>query len=103
MSARDLYQDATAEWTEWGALRSLSGPARPFVEAEEAKARDTLARASRQAELVRFIAKNTVPRIEGTHLLTRAALESAISRGKQTDIDGPMCQPIAVEGPVSAK
>jgi hypothetical protein len=97
MSARDLYQDATAEWTEWGALRSLSGPPRSFAEAEEAKARDTLARASRQAELVRFIAKNTVPRIQGTHLLTHAAFERAISRGKQTDIDGPMCQPIAVE------
>ena len=60
MSARDLYQDATGEWAEWGALRSLSGPPRQFSEAEEATARETLARASGQAEVVRFIAGHTV-------------------------------------------
>jgi hypothetical protein len=96
MSAGDLYQDATAEWTEWGALRSLSGPPRPFGEAEEAETRETLARASGQAELVRFIAAHTVDRIRGTQLLDRDTFDGAVSRGLSTDTNRPMCQHIAV-------
>jgi len=97
MSGRDLYQDATAEWSEWGALRSLSGPSRPFGEAEEAAARETLARAAAQAALVRFIAGHTVGRIQGTGLLDRTAFDAAISRGLNTTTNAPMCQPIAVD------
>jgi hypothetical protein len=99
MSARDLYQDATAEWTEWGALRSLSGSPRPFGETEAAKTRETLARASSQAELVRFIATHTVERIQGTRLIGREAFDSAVNRGTSTDTNAPMCQPIAVGEP----
>jgi len=98
MSARDLYAEATGEWEDWGALRSLSGSPRPFGEAEEARVRETLARASSQAALVRFIAAHTIERIRGTGLLDPAAFEAAIRRGSRTHTNAPMCQPIAVEG-----
>jgi hypothetical protein len=96
MSGRDLYDNATTEWAEWGALRSLSGPPRPFGEAEEARARETLARASSRAQVVRFIAGHTVERIEGTGLLDRDALAAATRRGAGTDTNAPMCRPIQV-------
>lgn len=96
MSAEYLYKDATVEWEEWGALQSLSGPARPFSEAEEAKARDTLAHAVHQTTLVRFLADNTVPRIVHTHLLDKAALDQAITRGQRADRPTGMCQPIRI-------
>jgi hypothetical protein len=96
MSAEYLYRDATLEWEEWGALQSLSGPARPFSEAEEAKARDTLARAVHQTTLVRFLADNTVPRIVRTRLLDKAALDGAIALGRRVDRPTGMCQPIRV-------
>ncbi len=43
MSGVDLYNVATGEWADWGALNSLSVTPRAFSEAEEAKARDTRA------------------------------------------------------------
>ncbi len=97
MSGVDLYNVATSEWAEWGALRSLSGPPRAFSETEEAKARDTLARAVEQANLVRFIAEHTVVRITGTGLLDQRALGEAIDRGRHPGHPVWMCQPIAVE------
>ena len=95
MSAVDLYAAATHEWDEWHALESLSGPPRPFSEAEEAQARATLARAVGHAATVRFIAKNTVDRIEGTHLLGGKALAAAIEQGGH--LRQSMCQPIVVD------
>lgn len=97
MSARDLYGDATVEWEDWGALQSLSGARRPFGEAEEARVRETLARAASQAGLVRFIAAHTIDRIRGTGLLGPAAFDAAIRRGSRTETNAPMCQPIVVE------
>lgn len=96
MSGIDLYDVATGEWADWGALRSLSGPPRPFGEAEEATARDTLARAVEQADRVRFIAEHTVRRIESTRLLDRRTIEQAIRRGRHPDHAMAMCQPIVV-------
>lgn len=96
VSAVDLYQDATAEWAQWGALTSLSGPARGFSDAEQAKARDTLARAVQEAALVRFIADHTVERILGTGLLDRATLDDATNRGRHTDHSAVMCRPITI-------
>jgi hypothetical protein len=98
VSAVDLYQDATVEWAEWGALTSLSGSARGFSEVEQAKARDTLARAVQQAALVRFIADHTVQRIVSTGLLDRATLAAATESGLHTDHSDAMCRPIAVGG-----
>ncbi|MDB5495131.1 MAG: hypothetical protein JWP86_2468 [Phenylobacterium sp.] len=99
VSAVDLYQDATAEWAEWGALTSLSGPARGFSDVEQAKARDTLARAVQEAALVHFIADNTVQRIVSTGLLDRADLDAAIQSGRgHTERVAEMCRPIAVGG-----
>ncbi len=66
MSGVDLYNAATGEWTEWGALSSLSGAPRTFSEAEEAKARDTLARAVEHPGLVQFIAEHTIACIKQT-------------------------------------
>jgi hypothetical protein len=96
MSGVDLYNVATAEWEEWGSLRSLSGPPRPFGEAEEAKARDTLARAVADADLVRFFAANTVQRIEKTDLLDKKMLGEAEEKGRHSTTPTPMCQPIAI-------
>jgi hypothetical protein len=93
MSGVDLYEDATKEWEEWGALRSLAGPARPFGDAEEAKVRDTLARAVHQAALVRFIAAHTVDRIRDTGLLDNAAIAAAAAGG-HNDFIAAMCRPI---------
>jgi len=98
MSGVDLYAVATSEWTEWGALRSLSGPPRPFSEAEEAKARDTLARAVEHAARVQFIAEHTVDRIKGTHLLDRKAFDEAVARGRHPDHPVSMCQAIETGG-----
>lgn len=95
MSGVDLYEDATKEWEEWGALRSLSGASRPFGDAEEAKARDTLARAVHQAELVRFIARHTAERIRETGLLDKAATEAAAARGRHSSTIAAMCRPVA--------
>ena len=99
MSGVDLYNAATSEWAEWGALRSLSGPARPFSEAEEAKARDTLARAVDQAGRVRFIADHTVDRIRGTHLLDQKAFDDAVRRGRHPPHPVTMCDAIAADAP----
>jgi hypothetical protein len=99
MSGIDLYSAATGEWADWGALRSLSGPARPFSEAEEAKARDTLARAMEQADRVRFIADHTVDRIKGTRLLDQKAIDEAVGRGRHPDHQVAMCEPIAFDEP----
>jgi hypothetical protein len=96
MSAVDLYDVASNEWAEWGALRSLSGPPRAFSQAEEAKARDTLARAVEQAARVRFIADHTVERIEGTHLLDQKTFDAAIARGGHPSHRVTMCDPILV-------
>ena len=96
MSAIDLYTVATSEWEEWGALRSLSGPPRPFSDAEEAMDRDTLARAVEQARLVRFFAANTVPRIKTTHLLDQKALDEALASGRRSEQARSMCHPIEV-------
>jgi hypothetical protein len=98
MSGVDLYEVATSEWTEWGALRSLSGPARAFSEAEEAKARDTLARAVEHAGRVQFIAEHTVARIKGTGLLDQKAFDEAVQRGRHPDHPVSMCQAIAAAG-----
>jgi hypothetical protein len=97
MSGVDLYAAATHEWEEWHALESLTGGPRPFGEAEEAKARDTLARAVGEAAMVRYFAANTVKRIESTHLLSPAELEAAIKRGGASPYADAMCQPIATD------
>ncbi|HEV2530311.1 hypothetical protein [Phenylobacterium sp.] len=97
MSGVDLYNAATNEWTEWGALRSLSGPARGFSETEEARARDTLARAVEQAGRVRFIAEHTVERIQGTRLLDQKAFDQAAWRGRHPSHPVTMCQAIAAD------
>jgi len=94
MSGIDLYGAATHEWEEWQALESLAGPPRAFSEAEEAQARDTLARAVGHAALARFIAKNTVTRIDSTQLLRGKVLDAAIERGGH--LPQTMCQPIVV-------
>lgn len=94
MSGIDLYSAATREWEEWHALQSLSGSPHVFGEAEEAQARDTLARAVGHAEMVRFFAAHTVQRIEGTHLLGRGELDAAIKRGRDSPYSQAMCQPI---------
>jgi hypothetical protein len=99
MSAVDLYNVATGEWAEWGALRSLSGPPRPFSEAEEAKARDTLARAVEQAGRVQFIAAHTVERIRKTQLLDQKAVDDAVARGRHPERHVAMCDPIVVSEP----
>ena len=99
MSAVDLYDVASNEWAEWGALQSLSGPGRPFSEAEEAKARDTLARAVEQAGRVRFIAAHTVERIRGTHLLDQKAFDEAVRRGRHPAHAVTMCQAMQWERP----
>jgi len=96
MSGVDLYNVATGEWAEWGALGSLSGAPRAFSEAEEAKARDTLARAIEQAARVQFIAEHTVDRIKRTHLLSQKALDDAVARGSHPTRPIAMCDPIAV-------
>src|SRR5258708_6915846 len=75
VSAVDIYTVALREWADWGALESLTGPPRSFSEAEEAKTRDTLARAASEGELVTFLAANTVLRIERTRLLDAAELK----------------------------
>jgi hypothetical protein len=99
MSGIDLYNAATGEWADWGALRSLSGPPRPFSEAEEAKARDTLARAEEQADRVRFIAEHTVERIRSTRLLDQRAIDQAVQRGRHPTHPMAMCQAIVVGEP----
>lgn len=96
MSGVDLYNVATSEWEEWGALRSLSGPPRAFSEAEEAKDRETLARAVEEARLVRFFADHTVTRIVSTHLLDREALDEASASARNSDEATSMCHPIVV-------
>jgi hypothetical protein len=96
MSGVDLYNVATGEWAEWGALRSLTGQPRAFSEAEEAKARDTLARAVEQAGRVQFIAEHTVERISKTHLLDQKAIDDAVARGRHPDRHIAMCDPIVV-------
>jgi hypothetical protein len=101
MSGIDLYNAATHEWEEWHALQSLSGAPRAFGEAEEARARDTLARAVGHAEMVRFFADHTVKRIEDTGLLSRGELEAAIKRGQESTYPEAMCRPIATAGPTA--
>ena len=97
MSGVDLYNVATGEWAEWGALRSLSGAPRAFNEAEEARARDTLARAVEQAHRVQFIAQHTVERIRMTRLLDAKAFDDAVARGRQPSHRAmTMCDPITV-------
>ena len=97
MSGIDLYNAATGEWADWGALRSLSGSARPLSEAEEARARDTLARAIEQADRVRFIAAHTVDRIKSTRLLDQRAIDEAIERGRHPGHPVALCKPIDFE------
>ena len=96
MSGVDLYGAATQEWEEWHALQSLSGPPRAFGEAEEAQARETLARAVGHAEMVRFFARHTVQRIESTHLLGPKAFDQAVESGRHSIYPLAMCQAIAV-------
>jgi len=96
MSGVDLYNVATGEWAEWGALQSLSGAPRAFSEAEEAKARDTLARAVEQAGRVQFIAQHTVDRIKKTRLLDPKAVDDAVARGRHPQRHVAMCDPIVV-------
>ena len=96
MSGVDLYNVATGEWADWGALASLSGPPRAFSEAEEAKARDTLARAVEQAGRVQFIAQHTVERIRMTGLLDRRAFDAAVARGRHPSHPPAMCDRIPV-------
>jgi hypothetical protein len=98
MSAVDVYAAATHEWEEWRALQSLVGPARPFSEAEEAQARNTLALAVGHAGMVRFFAAHTVDRIESTGLLDRKALDAAADQGRRSEYATAMCQPVAMTG-----
>ena len=94
MSAVDLYNAATNEWGEWGALRGLSGPGRAFSETEEARARETLARAVDQADRVQFIAAHTVGRIRGAGLLDQRSLDHAVWSGRHPSRPVAMCQAI---------
>jgi hypothetical protein len=96
VSAVDIYTVALQEWTDWGVLKSLSGPPRPFSDAEEAKARDTLARAASEGELVTFLAANTVVRIERTRLLDSAELKAVSDKGRTSPDAFLMCHPIDV-------
>jgi len=98
MSGVDLYNVATGEWADWGALASLTGGSRAFSEAEEAKARDTLARAVAQAGRAQFIAQHTVDRIKNTHLLDQKAFDDAVWRGRHPDHPVTMCTAIAADG-----
>lgn len=94
MSAIDIYEDAVAEWGEWGTLQSLSGRSRPFGEAEEAQARAALSRAVDKDALMRRIADATAERIESTHLLGANAFHDAVRLGKADAASSTMCSPI---------
>jgi hypothetical protein len=96
MSAIDLYEDAVAEWDEWGALQSLSGPPRKFGEAEEAQARATLARAVQKEALMRRIADATIDRIRNTGLLDAGAFAAAARQGREDAAGSAMCRPISI-------
>ena len=96
MSAVDLYEDAVAEWNDWGVLQSLSGPSRPFGEAEEAQARATLARAVHNDALMHRIADATVERIENTHLLDASAFDRDVEQGKADAAHSAMCEPVRI-------
>ena len=82
MSGLDVYAVALKEWDSWGALKSLVGPPRPISEAEEARARDTLARAVSEGDLVAFLAANTAKRIKSTGLLSPAETGQEESKGR---------------------
>jgi len=69
---------------------------RAFSEAEEAQARENLARAVGYSQMVRFFAGHTVQRIKSTRLLDRQALDAAIDRGRHSTYATAMCQPIVV-------
>jgi hypothetical protein len=96
MSAIDIYDDAKVEWSDWGILASLSGPTRPYGDAEEAQDRIVLARAVHQDALMRLIAKNTVDRIKRTGLLNDAAFDSAMLEGRRMAAEMAMCKSIQV-------
>ena len=96
MSAVDLYTVALQEWADWAALKGLSGPPRPFSEAEEANARSTLDRGAGEGDLVAFLAANTVVRIEHTRLLDAAELKQDSDKGRASSVASEMCHPIQV-------
>ena len=96
MSGVDIYDDAMIEWSDWGILASLTGPSRPYSEAEEAQDRIVLARAVHQDALMRLIAQNTVARIKRTRLLDDAAFDSAADEGRRMAATITMCAPIKV-------
>jgi len=99
MSAIDIYDDAKVEWSDWGILASLSGPSRPYGDAEEAQDRIVLARAVHQDALMRLIATNTLDRIRRTGLLNRAAFDAATLQGRRMAAMAAMCRPIRMGGP----
>jgi hypothetical protein len=96
MSAIDIYDDAKVEWADWGILASLSGPSRPYNDAEEAQDRLVLARAVHQDALMRLIATNTLDRIKRTGLLNDADFNAAASEGRRMASEMAMCRPIEV-------
>ena len=81
MSAVDLYAAATHEWDEWHHRRPVwAGPALPSPAEKPRLGPQQRARMG-HAATVQFIAKNTVTRIESTHLLRGKALSAISSRG----------------------
>ena len=99
MSAIDIYDDAKVEWSDWGILASLTGPSRPYGDAEEAQDRIVLARAVHQDALMRLIATNTLDRIKRTGLLNGATFHSATVEGRRMAAKMAMCRPIQVGAP----
>ena len=99
MSAIDIYDDAKVEWSDWGILASLTGPSRPYGDAEEAQDRIVLARAVHQDALMRLIATNTLDRIKRTGLLNGATFHSATVEGRRMAAEMAMCRPIQVGAP----
>ena len=97
MSATDVYEDAVAEWNEWGTLQSLSGSSRPFSEAEESQVRISLARAVQKDAVIRRIADATVERIKSTRVLDAVALDAAVRRGRADASTSAMCRSIQIE------
>ena len=80
-------------------IASLTGPSRPYGDAEEAQDRIVLARAVHQDALMRLIATNTLDRIKRTGLLNGATFHSATVEGRRMAAKMAMCRPIQVGAP----
>lgn len=80
------------ESEDWAVLNTLAGPGRPFSEAEETRAREAIASARLQAQMLRWSGQQMATVIRDAGLIAPAQLEADWKEGHARGAASPYCR-----------